>query len=77
MGIVKTPKQILLGKNPDCLGDCLFELEGPIAYGSHTDVFKTTIWGTGFEASRFIAREELEAIRDWCNEALASVTEAA
>ena len=77
MGIVKTPKQILLGKDQDGVGDCLFDLEGPTTYGVHTDVFKTTIWGTGFEASRFISRKELEAIRDWCNEALASVTEAA
>jgi hypothetical protein len=76
MARIKTPKSVILSIDATDVGDCLFELEGPVTYGVRDDVFKVTIWGRGFEASRFISRKELQSISDWCIEAIAK-TEAA
>lgn len=37
--------------------------------------FRVTLWNDGFEATRNLSRDELEAIRDWAADALAKTAE--
>ena len=39
--------------------------------GVDNQPYRVTIWNDGFEATRELNHDEIEAIRDWCNEALA------
>ena len=68
MGIVKPFKIAFVATDH---GDCCFEMVGFQQYGVHSDMTRVTLWRDGFEASRLISRKELEAVRDWCNVALA------
>ena len=36
------------------------------------DTFSIDIWGIGFEVTRMLQLDDLEAIRDWCAKAIAA-----
>ena len=41
-------------------------------YGAPSPVI-LDLWGVGFEIKRRVARDEIEAMRDWCNDALTAI----